>query len=592
MSVGFGFSTGDFLAALKLVGTVIDALRESSSSGKTYRDLVNELHQLESALLRVKRLEFDGSQNVEKVALRQAAAQCQTTIDEFLKKIRKYQPHLGHRGGSNNMRDAWYRIKWALCKKDDVEAFRAQLQGHTSSIETLAAKIQELSIQWMAKLAAINTTVTETVDLGKRLLTLSAAAIRMNFLVFKTVHDIQRIICQIPGQTQHQQPVYLLDAFGKDSPFHLEFVRSAEALVAILKVNFKPSGCGQRMIERGEFVITDNGTHEDINLSRSWDSCFFPGQRVSMSMVITRKSSSISSASLECCPSCNFESGGDSQVGVTCSRCGTHFSTADDDLAGMAPPLLPTFQDARVKSALSTLEQLPKSLKRKRESDDATPDARQFRRLRVSKAKRGMRCMHYKLIADNWIDCAIGFASLRYVAKDLWLEVESEDETGRLILISKINCSSKYFKEQDTVIVWVDEGGEALALSFESRQGCTLISRKIGAVPCVPGTVAAVAFQISTAKGTTINAEDKRAPTLHEIGRTAKCQLGKREVIDEVTPIDDGAQEQAKYDARAMRAPRKSRAKCQMRERKDDDPWAAVEAWAAPYSIPSYMRRT
>jgi hypothetical protein len=39
MSVGFGFSAGDFIATLSLVGTVIDALRSSGAAGAEYREL-------------------------------------------------------------------------------------------------------------------------------------------------------------------------------------------------------------------------------------------------------------------------------------------------------------------------------------------------------------------------------------------------------------------------------------------------------------------------------------------------------------------------------------------------------------------------
>ncbi len=83
MSVGFGFSVGDFLAALRLVGTVIDALRESSHAGSSFRSLLDELYALESVLIHVKRLDLDDRHNVGQLALRQAASQCQRTIDAF-----------------------------------------------------------------------------------------------------------------------------------------------------------------------------------------------------------------------------------------------------------------------------------------------------------------------------------------------------------------------------------------------------------------------------------------------------------------------------------------------------------------------------
>lgn len=76
MSVGFGFSVGDFLAAPNLVETVIDALRETSEARTSFRSLIDELYALESALLRVKRHDVDNSLYIEKLALQQAASQC------------------------------------------------------------------------------------------------------------------------------------------------------------------------------------------------------------------------------------------------------------------------------------------------------------------------------------------------------------------------------------------------------------------------------------------------------------------------------------------------------------------------------------
>ncbi len=69
MSVGFGLSAGDFIAALELVGTVIDSLRESGLAGERYRELVNQLYSLETALLHIKRLETEEAQHAELIAL-------------------------------------------------------------------------------------------------------------------------------------------------------------------------------------------------------------------------------------------------------------------------------------------------------------------------------------------------------------------------------------------------------------------------------------------------------------------------------------------------------------------------------------------
>lgn len=39
------------------------------------------------------------------------------------------------------------------------------------------------------------------------------------------------------------------------------------------------------MVDNGEFVIQDPALKKDIDLTQEWEVCFFPGQRVEMSMI-------------------------------------------------------------------------------------------------------------------------------------------------------------------------------------------------------------------------------------------------------------------------------------------------------------------
>ncbi|KAK3898325.1 hypothetical protein C8A05DRAFT_38090 [Staphylotrichum tortipilum] len=119
MNVGFGFSAGDFIAGLDLVATVIDALRESGDASRQYRELVRELHSLETALLH-----------------------CQVTITDFWEKTQKYHPSLGKSGSSSTPKDHWRKLNWAVLKKDDIEKFKADLRGQTGSINLLLSVCQ------------------------------------------------------------------------------------------------------------------------------------------------------------------------------------------------------------------------------------------------------------------------------------------------------------------------------------------------------------------------------------------------------------------------------------------------------------------
>jgi hypothetical protein len=137
MLPGFGFSVGDFISGINLIRDLINALEDSSGSSKDYHDLIRELYSLERALLEVKHLNVDESLQPQKIAVTQAAVQCQETISTFLTQIAKFQPSLSTGGSGQSWRDRLRKIQWALNKREDVQKFRTQIQGHTSSITLL-----------------------------------------------------------------------------------------------------------------------------------------------------------------------------------------------------------------------------------------------------------------------------------------------------------------------------------------------------------------------------------------------------------------------------------------------------------------------
>lgn len=142
MSVGFGFAVGDFIAGLQLVREVISSLQSSAGSVLEYHTLISELFTLERALLEVKALRYEDCEATQLDALKCAATQCQSTIDRFLAKIKKYQPSLNAQGSTSKVKDGFRKIQWALCEKSDLEVFKAEVRGHAGSINLLLATIQ------------------------------------------------------------------------------------------------------------------------------------------------------------------------------------------------------------------------------------------------------------------------------------------------------------------------------------------------------------------------------------------------------------------------------------------------------------------
>ncbi|KAK3896490.1 hypothetical protein C8A05DRAFT_48455 [Staphylotrichum tortipilum] len=321
MSVGFGFSAGDFITGLELVATIIDVLRESGNSSQRYQELIRELDSLQAALLRVNEVELDESQNDDKIALYSVASQCQRTITDFWEETQEYHSSLRKSGSSITPKDHWRKLKWAVLKKDDVEKFKAGLRGHTGSInlflsaclaktaaiqdakrqaeqKSLIVLNQASTNQWMSSLSQVLRSIANVLKQGSELLQMTATVARTNIRIFQIVLDLQAWIQHIPGQVQHQQPVLFLDALGKQQRFHLDFIQSADALRYVIRDNFRRSGVGVRKIDRGEFVLCDKFRGADIDLNQTWERCFRPGQTVEMSMLF------VSSEEGTSCPTC------------------------------------------------------------------------------------------------------------------------------------------------------------------------------------------------------------------------------------------------------------------------------------------------
>lgn len=146
MSAGFGFSVGDLVLGLKLIKQSIDALQDTKGSSADYQALSHEIDSLKDGLEAVEELRLEqrlGPNSKPCIAIQQAVSRCRQCIDIFLSTISKYQSWLRTKDASGSVWKAnLKKIEWALCKKDDVNRFRAQLERHSSSINMLLVTLQ------------------------------------------------------------------------------------------------------------------------------------------------------------------------------------------------------------------------------------------------------------------------------------------------------------------------------------------------------------------------------------------------------------------------------------------------------------------
>lgn len=93
----------------------------------------------------------------------------------------------------------------------------------------------------------------------------------------------------------------------------------------------------------------------------------------------------------------------------------------------------------------------------------------------------------YELKNNDWFDRGTGFCTACFVVieegqpKEPRVIVQSEDQPDRLLLETKIIKDDGFQKQQDTLIVWTDNGVD-MALSFQEADGCQAIWKFIDGV--------------------------------------------------------------------------------------------------------------
>lgn len=306
MSVGFGFSVGDLVTGLKILKDSVEAVKDTKGASADYTALLAEISSLQDAFEAIDDLQL-GSRGTPKqrLAIERAIGACQKCVEDFMTSISKYQPHLQTQ--TTGLISSYRKIRWALCKKEDVALFRTKLERHTSSINMLLLSLQAHE-QARASVVQGNTSsvVTppdhmrdrHTNDLLQNLSVEQRQCfeilMQQNKELMRNVRDLHRMLqmhMAIPPQVLLQQPVILLDAFGKIAPFHLEFIDSLETFTAVLKIRFRKAGVklpGLAKVDNREYTIQETRDKRPIDVEKPWSEVFRPGHEVDMSMVFHR----------------------------------------------------------------------------------------------------------------------------------------------------------------------------------------------------------------------------------------------------------------------------------------------------------------
>lgn len=368
MSVGFGFSVGDILMGLKLIKQSIEALQDTKGSSADFKALGHEIDTLKDGLEAVEELKLDqrfGPKSKQAAAIRQAVSRCRQCIETFLSTVAKYQPWLRTKAPAGA---AWKaslkKVQWALCKKDDVNRFRAQMERHSSCISMLLVTFQvSQSFEQSTRQESQHANAMKLNDQKQGLrfdqtnallmgLTLDQRQLFLSLLESnrqliqaneRIAHEMQhmrgavQLHYELPPQVALQKPVTLLDACGKVSAFHLDFVDCAQAFLAVLKIRFQQHGVtelGLKMLDDSQFVLED--FKGKLDLAEPWSQIMRPGQKIDMSMLFHR------GVPWNTCPGCQMENEVDFESATECQQCGLSYRRVQERI------LRPSENESRV----------------------------------------------------------------------------------------------------------------------------------------------------------------------------------------------------------------------------------------------------
>lgn len=138
MTPAFGFSVGDFVAAINLVLKVSHALRESDGASAEIRSLLQELHQLHVVLEQLRNLPPESSPTLSHLnALRGMALTVQVPLLEFLGKMEKYKIAAQKNQKSSGWKGSRRKIEWAVLMQEDVVRLRAAVTMKSVTVSLL-----------------------------------------------------------------------------------------------------------------------------------------------------------------------------------------------------------------------------------------------------------------------------------------------------------------------------------------------------------------------------------------------------------------------------------------------------------------------
>jgi hypothetical protein len=141
-AVPFGFSFGDFVAAIEVIHKAAQALKRSSGAQSNFNQAVADLETFETVLNQVVALSSTTSNPQNFEAIRLCAFQCHPPLAHFLQRVKAYETRLSYLPKSkthllDGITGTFWKIKWAVKVEEEVAKLKAAVGPQLVAIGVL-----------------------------------------------------------------------------------------------------------------------------------------------------------------------------------------------------------------------------------------------------------------------------------------------------------------------------------------------------------------------------------------------------------------------------------------------------------------------
>lgn len=174
-AVPFGFSFGDFVAAIEVTHKAAQALRRSAGARDKIIQAAADLENFERVLRKVQTLIPSNVNPDTLAAIHLCAHTCQLPLGHFVQRIKDYERHMSQQHGSRpdfmyNIERGYWKIKWSFDVEEDVAKLKAAVGPGLATIDIL------LQVESLEKSTAVQLDLHHVRHLAQRTCSLAEQA--------------------------------------------------------------------------------------------------------------------------------------------------------------------------------------------------------------------------------------------------------------------------------------------------------------------------------------------------------------------------------------------------------------------------------